>query len=109
MELLRTATVTGDPSVLKLDGEVDVSTAPLLRSALEDALAADQRVVVDMAGVTFFDAAGLRVVLQVAAGLNGAAPLTLLHAERVERILELVGMTDLSCIEIRREGAPRGR
>jgi anti-anti-sigma regulatory factor len=53
-----------------------------------------------MAGVTFFDAAGLRVVLQEAAGLNGAGPLTLIASSRVVRVLELVGLSELSSIAI---------
>jgi len=109
MELLRTKALKGRPPVLQVDGEIDVSTAEQLRSALEKALAADPTSVVDMSGVTFFDAAGLRVVLQVAASLNGAAPLTLINAKRVERVLELVGLNDLPCIAIREESEPRDR
>ena len=109
MELLRTTTLEGQPPVLQIDGEIDVSTAEQLHAALEKALTADPTVVVDMSGVTFFDAAGLRVVLQVAASLNGSGPLTLLNAKRVERVLELVGMKDLPCIAIREESEPRGR
>ena len=48
-----------------------------------------------MAGVTFFDATGLRVVLQAAASLNGAGPLTLLNAPRVAWLLEVVGLSEL--------------
>jgi anti-sigma B factor antagonist len=92
--------------VLQLDGEIDMSTAEELRTALEKALSADPTVVVDMTGVTFCDAAGLRVLLQAAASLNGAGPLTLLNASRVKHLLEIVGLSDLSCIVIRDEGEP---
>jgi anti-anti-sigma factor len=70
---------------------------------LEKALSADPTVVIDMAGVTFFDAAGVRVLLQVAAARNGAGPLTLLNAPRVKRVLDIVGLSDLPCIVIRDE------
>jgi anti-anti-sigma regulatory factor len=60
-----------------------------------------------MTGVTFCDAAGLRVVLQAAASLNGAGPLTLLNAARVKRLLDIVGLSDLSCIAIRDDCEPR--
>jgi anti-anti-sigma factor len=109
VELLRISAVAGDSPVLQVDGEIDVSTAEQLHSALEQALAADPTVVVDMAGVTFCDAAGLRVVLQVAASLNGTGPLTLLNAARVRRLLEIVGMSDLSCIDVRDDCGPRDR
>jgi anti-anti-sigma factor len=103
MELLRISALAGDPPVLQVEGEIDMSTAEDLRSALEKAFAANPTVVVDMAGVTFCDAAGLRVVLEAAASLNGAGPLTLLNAARVKRLLDIVGLTDLSCIAIRDE------
>ena len=105
MELLKTELVRGDPSVLQVDGEVDISTADQLRRALEDALATDPGVVIDMAGVTFFDAAGLRVVLTMAASLNGSGPLKLVNASRVARVLELVGLRDLTSIVVR-DGGP---
>ena len=109
MELLRVSVLKGEPPVLQVDGEIDMSTAEELRMALEKALATDPTVVVDMAGVTFCDAAGLRVVLQVAESLNGTGPLTLLHAARVQRLLDIVGLTGLSCVVIRNDGESRDR
>jgi anti-sigma B factor antagonist len=109
VELLQISSLAGDPPVLQVDGEIDMSTADELRTALEQAVSADPNVVVDMAGVTFCDAAGLRVVLQVAASMNGAGPLTLLNAARVKHLLEIVGLSDVSCIVIRDEGEPRDR
>jgi anti-sigma B factor antagonist len=109
MELLETEFVHGDPSVLRVDGEIDLATADTLRAALEQALSTDPSCVVDMAGVTFFDATGLRVVLEAAACRDGAGPLTLLNAPRVAWLLELVGQSELSSIVIRDSGEPRGR
>jgi anti-anti-sigma factor len=86
-----------------------MSTAEQLRTALENALSDDPTVVVDMTGVTFCDAAGLHVVLQVASSLNGAGPLTLLNAKWVKRLLDIVGMSDLSYIDIRDEREPHDR
>jgi len=109
MELLKVDLVQGDPPVLLVDGEIDIATADQLRTALEESLSTYPNVVVDMAGVTFFDASGLRVVLQVAASLDGAGPLTLLNAPRVERVLELVGLGNLPSIDIRESAASYGR
>lgn len=75
MELLKVEFVPGDPPLLHVDGEVDLSTADQLRTALERALSTNPNVAIDMAGVTFVDACGLRVVLQVAASRNGSGPL----------------------------------
>jgi anti-sigma B factor antagonist len=109
MELLKLEFIPGDPPVLQVDGEIDLSTADQLRTALEKTLTTHPNAVVDMAGVTFFDASGLRVILQVAASRNGAGPLPLLNARRVARVLELVGLSDLTSIVIRDPGDARGR
>lgn len=101
MELLKTEFIQGDPPVLQVDGEIDLSTADHLQAALEEALSTDPHVVVDMAGVTFLDAAGLRVILQAATSLNGAGPLALRNARRAAWVLELVGLPDLPSITIR--------
>ncbi len=109
MELLKIEFVQGDQPVLKVSGEIDLSTADQLRAALQEAVAADPKVIIDMAGVTFFDAAGLRVVLQVAASRNGAGPLVLVNAPRVSQVLELVGLGELTSIVIRDVSDARDR
>ena len=108
MELLQTEFVPGDPPVLKVAGEIDLATVDALRTALEQAVSTDPTVVVDMAGVTFFDATGLRVILQAAASRNGAGPLTLRNAPRVAWLLELVGLSELSTLVICEAAESRG-
>jgi anti-sigma B factor antagonist len=100
MDLLTTAFVQGDPPVLQLAGEIDISTADQLRAALVEALSTNPKAVIDMADVTFFDAAGIRVVLQAAANQDGAGPLTLIASARVLRVLEVVGLSELPSIAI---------
>jgi anti-sigma B factor antagonist len=104
MELLTVELVRGDLPVLKVDGDIDLSTADQLRTALEEALSSDPNLVIDMAGVTFFDASGLRVILQVAASRDGSCPLTLVNAQRVAIVLEMVGLSELTSIVIREVG-----
>ena len=109
MELLKTEFVLGDTPVLHVDGEIDISTADQLRAAVDHALSTSPNVVVDMGGVTFFDAAGVRAVLQAAESRFGAGPLTLVNAARVAWVLELVGLSGLPSIVIRDAGDTRGR
>ena len=109
MELLKTELTQGDPRVLHIDGEIDLSTADQLRAALREALSSDPNVVIDMGGVTFFDATGLRALLQVAESRNGAGPLPLINAFRVEWVLDLVGLSGLPSIEVRGTGDAGGR
>ena len=100
MDLLRTDLISGDPPVLRIAGEIDIATDDQLRSALEESLSANPRIVVDMAEVTFIGAAGLRVILQAARSLDGAVPLRLVNAERVAWLLETVGLTEFASLEI---------
>jgi anti-sigma B factor antagonist len=93
----------GSPPVLQVGGELDLATAGQLATALQQALAADATVVVDMAEVTFVDASGLRVILQAAESLDGAGPLTLLHAPRVAWLLKVVGLEGISTIDLATE------
>jgi anti-anti-sigma factor len=106
--LLKIEFIDGDPSRLQVDGEVDLSSADILRTALEEAVTVDPSVLIDMAGVTFIDGVGLQAVLQVAATRNGAGPLVLVNAPRVEWLLDLVGLREASAIVVRDDGGPRG-
>jgi stage II sporulation protein AA (anti-sigma F factor antagonist) len=104
VEALSAHLVAGVPPVLHVAGELDMTTADLLDAALRQALAFDPSVVVDMAEVTFVDAAGLRVILQAASSRNGAGPLTLVNAPRVAWLLKLVGLEGLPTIDVRGDG-----
>jgi anti-anti-sigma factor len=54
----------GATLVVVVDGDVDLSTAPMLRDALDAAFArAPRRIVVDLAEVRFLNTAGLQVLL----------------------------------------------
>jgi anti-anti-sigma factor len=47
-------------------GELDLATAPLLTAALAEPRAADAPVVLDLAGITFMDSSGLKVLVAAA-------------------------------------------
>ncbi len=60
------ATVNGRP-VLRVRGELDISTAPQLGSAVADALAGGaQSLVVDLSETTFLDSSGARQLVRTA-------------------------------------------
>lgn len=101
MELLGTHFEEGPPRVLHVSGEIDLATADEFRDALERVLSHGSTAVIDMADVTFIDASGLRVILQVAQTMNGAGPLILVNAPRVARLFKVVGLTDLPSVEFR--------
>jgi anti-sigma B factor antagonist len=94
MELLSIDLARETPPVLYVRGEIDMATAGQLRSALEDAMAAASPVVVDMRDVSFIDLFGVRVILEAAGTGNGHGPLRLVHAARVARLLDLIGLDE---------------
>jgi anti-sigma B factor antagonist len=100
MDALLTQLEEGPPPVLRVAGELDMATADGLRGALEEAVAADPSVVVDLAGVTFVDVMGLRAILEVADSLNGRGPLALVNAPQVARLLRWVGLDGITSIAL---------
>ena len=86
MDVLQCNVVEGEPPVLMVAGEIDFTSADELRQVLENTLSADPAAEVDLSGVTFFDAAGIRVVLQVAVARNGHGPLTLVNVPKPVKV-----------------------
>jgi anti-sigma B factor antagonist len=50
-------------NIVRPDGEIDLSTVPILRRALAEAVALGRHVIVDLSGVTFIDSTGFREFL----------------------------------------------
>ncbi len=87
----------GAPAVVVLVGEVDVATAPHLRSTVGELLAAGRNhIIIDLDGVTFLDAAALNTLITAtssAADAGGALHLT--HHPRCMQLLAFTGETHL--------------
>ncbi len=85
----------GRATRLVVRGELDAASAPRLRTHIRSALAAGiTRVVVDLAAVSFIDAAGLGVLVGARRRLADAGgELEVVHASRpVRRVLEITGL-----------------
>ena len=108
-QVLRIDFVRGEPSVLVLAGEIDMSSAGRLSAALDEASSTDPMVVVDLAGVTFIDACGLHALIAAAESLDGSARLRLTNARRVAWLLRLVGLSDVPSLDVRESGDRHGR
>jgi anti-sigma B factor antagonist len=108
-DLLTVDTVATDGSVrIVCAGEVDCSTAPDLRRALDDAFADGPRTVtVDLQDVTFLDSAGLSVlaVAHRTAAQSGARMRVLVGTRAVTRALQVTGLWDLLGVEQVEPGA----
>jgi anti-anti-sigma factor len=92
--------------VLAPQGRVDsVTSGELEQRLLAPALAAERRLVVDLAGVDYVSSAGLRVFLKLARKVKDAAGELMLCAlgEPVRQVFDLAGFLPLFAIEPSRE------
>lgn len=95
MDLVLATRPEGDRTVVEVGGEIDVYTAPQLRSALNDAIAGGARhVVVDMSGTEFLDSTGLGVLvggLKRVRTMDGDLELVC-DSEKVLKIFRITGL-----------------
>ena len=77
--------------VYLLTGEIDLATAPRLRSAVREAIeGSDEETVFDLRGVTFMDSSGLSIFLEVAAA---GTPMAIRSpSEAARRVIETTGV-----------------
>ncbi len=84
--------------VISVFGEVDVASAPMVGQALQEAeVSAATSVVLDLAGVTFLDSAGIRVLMNaVSASRAGLNKLSVRREYQppVDRVLALAGVIE---------------
>jgi anti-sigma B factor antagonist len=81
-------------SIVRVEGELDLASAPTLKWALTDVLGAGvTQIVVDLAPVTFIDSTALGVLVGVHRGLPGGARMAISGADGdVLNIFELTGL-----------------
>jgi anti-anti-sigma factor len=81
----------GDEARLRPVGELDMSTAPHLQAALEDATLPGRRVIVDLRELEFMDSTGLTLLTRwsLAAERDGFSLALVAGNERIQRLFEL--------------------
>lgn len=79
--------------VIRLAGELDMSTVPALDPVLEAAVERGGPVLLDLTELSFLDSSGIHALMKAARSLGGRGCL-ILHGEqgRVGRVLDLVGI-----------------
>ena len=86
----------GDVTLVAVGGEIDLCTAPTLRAELASVFAGrDTVVVLDLSAVTFFAAAGLRILEQAQAEIEVShhhRMVLVTQARCVDRVIEMVGL-----------------
>jgi len=90
-----------DPRMLRLVGELDMSTVPVLDAAF-DSMAAEGEITLDLSGLSFIDSHGLHALARHANGLNGRGPLVLMNVPNAcRRLLDLVDFGSHAAISIK--------
>jgi anti-sigma B factor antagonist len=98
----------GSTTIVEVYGDVDIYTAPEVRSALRAALTAElSHLVVDLSGVGFLDSTGLAAVFSAwrAASRSRIALSVVVESDDVRRPFEVSGMTELLPIVASRDRA----
>ena len=101
MDLSLATRLEGDRTVVEVGGEIDVYTAPQLRSALNDAVADGAlHLVVDMTGTEFLDSTGLGVLvggLKRVRTMDGDLELVC-SSEKILKVFRITGLTKVFTI-----------
>ena len=87
---------TNNTTVLKIDGRLDTTTAPVLEQTIRDEEASLQNLVLDFEGVDYISSAGLRVLLGAQKKMNVLGHMELIHvSEAIMDIFEMTGFADI--------------
>jgi anti-anti-sigma factor len=90
---------------LRLAGELDLATVPLLTQALLD-LESEREVHLDLATLTFLDSSGLHAIVKLARSQDGNRSVVLLNpSDAVRRCLEITGIDKHPAVDIRQKAA----
>jgi anti-sigma B factor antagonist len=86
--------LAGDTTVLSVEGDLDLSSAPRLKWALADSQSGGGRhLIVDLSGVAFIDSTALGVLVGAQRAMHDGLHLAIVCAEEnVLRIFELTGL-----------------
>ena len=103
---LRVHPPQGD-GVLVVEGELDLSTVPRLRSVFEMHRPAAGDVTLDVSGLRFIDSTGLQELLDLSAGLTGGAIVLRNVPAYVMKLLRVTGLDRSDRIRVDATGSIR--
>jgi anti-sigma B factor antagonist len=85
---------SADPVVVRVQGELDLSTAPSLAQALTEAAPSSATVVVDLSGVGFIDSSAIGALLTAGRARTEAGGRLQIgsRSNAVDRVLEIAGL-----------------
>ena len=87
---------TSDRAIVRLSGELDLASAPLLEREIEDVRGEEGALVLDLDALEFIDSTGLRLILaeyeRTTKGGRGFAVTK--GSKQVQRLLEITGVSE---------------
>jgi anti-sigma B factor antagonist len=88
-----------DVTVLSVDGEIDMATAPAFETAIDELLGTSpQALIIDLSRVRYIDSAGLTILMRTHHRRSGVGHFAVV-AERVcRRPIELIGLHKLFAV-----------
>lgn len=99
-----TARITdeGSATVVRLTGELDMSTVAMARPVIEDAVARGRTIVIDLSGLTFFSSAGLSLLVDLHQRSRATSLAVYLVADQrvVLLPLDVAGLRDLFPVHV---------
>jgi anti-sigma B factor antagonist len=83
----------GEAVTLALEGELDISTCPMVRDRVEAWRRAEPELRLDLSGISFIDSQGLHLLLEVTAPVvDGTSPVTLVApSAQVRQLITVTG------------------
>lgn len=84
----------GDDVVVRVKGELDLSTTPQLSAAIDGTADSARTVTLDLAGVSFIDSSALRVLVMAGRTLSGDGRALRIgpHSDTVARLLAMTNL-----------------
>ncbi|MGQ0465236.1 MAG: STAS domain-containing protein [Sporichthyaceae bacterium] len=86
-----------DGGDVTVSGEVDLATAPRLRTALEEAAGAGGRITVDLRAVRYLDSAGMAALFEFS---THGMSVRVAPGSIVARVLEISGLANVATVEL---------
>ena len=90
----------GAETVIKLEGRLDTTTAPVLDKTINEDVSDTKNLVLDLKALEYISSAGLRVLLGAQKKLQKVGSMKLKHVcEEVMEVFEMTGFADILVIE----------
>jgi anti-anti-sigma factor len=91
-----------EPRGLRLSGEVDLSNADQLKSALEPEVERGGEITLDVAGLTFIGSAGVQALIRALLDLEGRGSIVLFDPrDSLRQLIGIMGLDRFPNLEVR--------